>query len=148
MESATLSKLPRAKSRRAAGELLRPLGLHAALLIAYLGIFSLVLSLTASSFSVDSTAFGAAIFLAAWALFVMIPAWIVLAVCLYVWWRQGREGLVRRALIWDSLLWLGVFLLLLLPWPKNRRVLIPPRPEAERAEGPPKRASHVRCCVP
>jgi hypothetical protein len=131
MESATLSKLPRAKSgRRTAGELVRPLGLHAALLIAYLGIFSLILDLTARSFSLDSTAFGAAIFLAAWMLFVMVPTWIVLAVALYAWWRQGRQGLVRRALIWDSLLWLGVFLLLLLPWRKNRRVLIPPRPEA------------------
>ncbi len=129
MGSTGLSDLSTAEPRRRAGDLLWPLALHSLFFVLYAVAVFFATIWAANSFTLDSsdTEFGDALFVAGWLTFVAGPIWLVLGGFLIRWWRQQRQGLVRRTIAWDSLLWLGVFLLLFLPWKKTRRLLIPPR---------------------
>jgi hypothetical protein len=56
--------------------------------------------------------------------------WVLGLVGVITRWLQGRAELVRRTVILDSLLWLGPWLLLFLPWKRTRRIIVPPRATA------------------
>ena len=62
---------------------------------------------------------------ALWLLFCGACVWLVVLVNLIRWSRSGEGGLVRRAVAWDALLWLGPFLVLPLHWGRTRRLLVP-----------------------
>jgi hypothetical protein len=62
----------------------------------------------------------------AWLLFLVIPAWFLVAGLLIRWQRQGRPQLVQRTGRWDALLWLGPFLVAALCSRRVRAFLIPP----------------------
>jgi len=101
---------------------------HVVFLAVYGVIYVLLALLAADSFTLDSSdsAFFAEIFAGGWLLFAGGLVWLLVPVALVRWWQQGRAGLVKRALAWDSLLWAGLFLVLLLPWKRSRRLLVPP----------------------
>jgi hypothetical protein len=56
--------------------------------------------------------------------------WVLSLVGVIIWWLQSRPELVRRTMTLDSLLWLGLWLLLFLPWNRTRRIIVPPRAPA------------------
>jgi hypothetical protein len=56
--------------------------------------------------------------------------WVLGLVGVITWWLQRRQELVRRTVMLDSLLWLGPWLLLFLPWERTRRIVVPPRSTA------------------
>lgn len=66
----------------------------------------------------------------AWISFVLMGGiWLLVAALLVYWWQQGRQGLIGRAVTWGALAWLNILLLLLLPWQRTRRLLVPPPPD-------------------
>jgi hypothetical protein len=62
-----------------------------------------------------------------WGFFVFMGVmWILVTSLLVFWAREGRAGVVARAIAWALLAWLSLFLLLLLPWRRTRKLLVPP----------------------
>jgi hypothetical protein len=113
-------------------ELLPPLGVHALFGIAYTAIFmALVGLLVFSSFTITSSSasFDAELLALLWLGLVVAPIWLIFAALLTWWWRQGRQGLVKRTLAWDALLWLGLWVAFLLAWKRTRAFLVPAKPE-------------------
>jgi hypothetical protein len=51
--------------------------------------------------------------------------WLLVGLLLIIWWREGRVGLIRRAFTWGVVAWLTIFNLLLMPWERSRRLLVP-----------------------
>jgi hypothetical protein len=61
-----------------------------------------------------------------WVAFALMGfMWLLVTLLLVVWWREGRRGLKRGALIWGFLAWTTLLLLFLLPWEQSRRLLVP-----------------------
>ena len=79
-------------------------------------------------------------------LFFAAPSWLVVAVVLLRWKRQGRPELVQLTRRWDALLWLGPFLALALVSRRARGSLLPPLAPVQThvSDPPPKELS----CVP
>jgi hypothetical protein len=66
-----------------------------------------------------------AIVVASWLWFAGGVMWLLWLLNLIRWWLQRRRGLARRTLVFDSLLWLGPWLVLLLSWRRSRRLIVP-----------------------
>jgi hypothetical protein len=102
-----------------------PLRTHMRALAAYILIFVACADVTSASDPTLQTV-GSAV--TAWLLFLVVPAWLLVAAMLIRWQKQGRPHLPQRTKRWDTLLWLGPFLALGLCSPRLRAFLIPPAP--------------------
>ena len=72
----------------------------------------------------------------AWGSFALMGAiWLIIGGLLVQWWKEGRHGLVQRAVTWALLAWLTLFLLLLLPFRATRKLLVPSPVEPPQAVG-------------
>src|SRR5262249_25106790 len=109
----------RRRARRPRG----PLGVH----VRALGIYVLVaVAFAFVSGASDSTVQAIGAGAMADLLFFAAPTWLVVAVVLFRWKRQGRPELLQLARRWDALLWLGPFLGLALVSRRARGSLLPP----------------------
>jgi hypothetical protein len=99
------------------------LQVHTRALVGYLLLAAACAAVTSAS---DPTvqAIGAAA--TAWLLFLVVPAWLLVAAMLIRWQRRGYPHLVQRTARWDSLLWLGPLLALGLCSGTVRAFLLPP----------------------
>ena len=68
-----------------------------------------------------------------WFVFVVVPAWLVVAALLGRWQKQGRTQVVERTRRWDLMLWLGPFLGVGLCSRRLRRFLLPPRADSPQS---------------
>jgi hypothetical protein len=68
-----------------------------------------------------------AIVIASWLYLAGGLVWVLALIGVITWWLQGRQPIVRRTVVLDSLLWLGPWLLLFFPWKRTRRVIVPRR---------------------
>jgi hypothetical protein len=101
-----------------------PLRVHARALAAYVLIAVACAAITSASDPSVQTIGAAA---SAWLLFLVAPAWVIVAAILIRWQKQGRPHLAQQAGRWDLLLWLGPFLGLGLCSRRMRRFLLPPQ---------------------
>lgn len=99
-------------SRPPSGDLRRILEVQIALLVLY--AFCAFLGAAASPSSPWWGAFA-----------VMGFMWLLVTLLLVVWWREGRHGLIRGAVIWALVAWTTVFIPFLMPWVRSRRLLVP-----------------------
>jgi hypothetical protein len=106
----------------------RPLGVHLVFLIVYTAIVIGLAALAGSSFTLDGNdaGFWAELCAFAWLVFIGGPIWVLVAALVVRWWWQQRQGLVQPTLVWDSLLWLGPAISLLLLLERSARRLVPP----------------------
>ena len=112
------------RNSRALSDLLSPLGIHLLFLIAYAGVW-LVLVEIGGNASFGSSEFFWTALSAGWIELFVPLVWLLVALNLIRWWIQRRQELVRRTLVWDSLLWLGVGLVALFLSSTTRAWLIP-----------------------
>jgi hypothetical protein len=98
-------------------------------LFAYAGLFFLLAWLSGRA-DFFSNEFFWLVLGAGWIAYFVLPLWLLVAINLIRWWYQRRGELVRRTLVWDSLLWLGVLILGLFLRATTRAWLIPPRTTA------------------
>jgi hypothetical protein len=103
-----------------------PFRVHTRALAAYVLIFVACADVTSASDPTFQT-LGSAV--TAWLLFLVVPAWLLVAAMLIRWQKQGRPHLAQRTTRWDWLLWLGPFLGLGLCSRRLRAFLIPPAPQ-------------------
>jgi hypothetical protein len=122
---------PRARHLR---ELLSSLSIHAVTLVVYAAIVVvLVLESHWDPLSDSNSGWSTiAIVVASWLWFAGGVMWLLWLLNLIRWWLQRRQGLASRTLVFDSLLWLGPWLVLLLPWRRSRRLIVPARSGTQR----------------
>jgi hypothetical protein len=111
-----------ASSRRpSVGDLGRALRIQVALLLLY-GFFGLLGAWASPSSPI-------------WGAFALMGfMWLSVTLLLAVWWREGRHGLIRRALIWALLAWTTILIPFFMPWERSRRLLVPAPPECASGE--------------
>jgi hypothetical protein len=117
-------------------ELLWPLSIHLVALVVYAGI---VIVLFGESnwdpFSDSNSGWSIhAIVVAGWLWFAGGLMWLLRLLNLIRFWLQRRQRLVPTTLVFDSLLWLGPWLGLLLVRKRSRRLIVPPRSGPLRQE--------------
>jgi hypothetical protein len=111
------------RRRRPGRELRGPLRVHTRALAAYVLIAVAWAAVTSAS-DPSVQAIGAATI--AWLVFLVAPAWLLVAAMLIRWQRRGDPHLVERITRLDSLLWLGPLLALGLCSRTARAFLLPP----------------------
>jgi hypothetical protein len=130
VSSADLSQLGATGRRdRGVGELLRALGVHTLALVLYaLVVIGLIEVSKYDPLAPNPgwSLLGAVV--AGWIWFAGGAAWLVRLANLPRWWFQQRQGLVLHTLVFDALLWLGPWLVLLVRWKRARRLIVPHRP--------------------
>jgi hypothetical protein len=104
------------------------LGIHALALAVYVGlaVYLLVKDSHWDMLATKNSGPPLGLLLAIWLTNTGALVWILGLIGLITWWLQRRPELVPHVVRLDLLLWLGLWLLLFLPWERTRRVIIPP----------------------
>jgi hypothetical protein len=101
----------------------RALGIQVALLLLY-GFYGFVGAAASPSSSI-------------WGPFALMGSmWLFVTFLVVVWWREGRHGLIRGAMIWALLAWTTILISFFLPWERSRRLLVPAQPERVSGAAP------------
>ena len=119
---------PTGRGSRRRAELVYAIVVHVVALAVYAAV--VVTLVWVSDWDPLATNYGwsvVAIGVASWLVFAGGTVWLLRLVNLVRWWLQGRDGLVRRTITFDFLLWLGPWIGLLYPWKRSRRLIVPRR---------------------